>query len=57
MVKKLDIDDLARMAQKGFTDIGERMAIKDDFKLLVEELNATHADVRYIRKTSDMLTE
>ena len=43
MAKKLDMDDLARMVLEGFKDIGERMATKDDFKLLVEELNATHA--------------
>mgnify|MGYP003394423158 FL=1 len=51
MEKQLTLEDLATMVKEGFTDIEQRMATKDDFKTLLEELNATHTDVRYVKRT------
>ncbi len=67
MPKKTTIEDLAAMIKRGF----DQTATKDDFRQLdqridkveniqrdmLEELNATHADVRYIRSTTDKLVQ
>ena len=47
----MTLEDLAVMVKRGF----DTMATKDDLKEIWEELNATHADVRYIRSTADAL--
>ena len=63
--KKMTLDDLGAMIKRGF----DQTATTDDFRALnqridkvediqkdmLEELNATHADVRYIRSTVDKL--
>jgi hypothetical protein len=53
------LDDLARMINEGF----KSTATKDDVKEvkhiqqdMLEELTATHADVRYLRSNVDLLT-
>jgi exonuclease I len=53
------LDDLARMINEGFkstatkNDIEEVKHIQQD---MLEELTATHADVRYLRSSVDILT-
>lgn len=49
------IDDLAVMINRGFTEVHERMATKDELKAVVDELTATHDDVRYFRNTVSRL--
>lgn len=65
--KPISIEDLAIMVKHGF----DQMPTKGDFhkldsrldhveeiqKDMLEELNATHTDVRYIRSTVDKLTQ
>ena len=52
------LDDLARMINEGFKsaatkhDVEEVKHIQQD---MLEELNATHEDVRYLRRSMDML--
>ena len=65
MPKKTTIDDLAAMIKRGFDEVHTRLdatATKDDLhkvediqKDMLGELNATHADIRYIRSTVDKL--
>ena len=63
----MTIDDLAVIVKHGFDAVDKRfepMATKDDLKRfatkgdlkdIADELNATHADVRYIRSRTDAL--
>lgn len=67
MAKKITIEDLAVMVKRGFDAVDKRLdqtatkddlkrfVTKDDVKEIMEELNATHSDVRYIKNTVDML--
>ena len=63
--KPTTLDDLAAMINEGFKatatkeDIQELRAamgtLKSTMSDLTEELNATHEDVRYLRRSADML--
>lgn len=67
----LTLEDLAAMVKRGFDgmatkeDLNDlRMATKEDINelrmasaMLLEELNATHVEVSYIKRTVDMLTQ
>ncbi len=65
MKKQLTIDDLALIVNKGFTETQKEInavkeeinGVKDIQKNMLEELNATHEDVRYIRNTVNMLVQ
>jgi chaperonin cofactor prefoldin len=65
--KPTTLDDLAAMINQGFTEtqkyIDQRLGgmdqrlddMKDVLRDVVQELNATHEDVRYIRTTVNLL--
>jgi hypothetical protein len=58
--KPTTLDDLAAMINHGFTKtqryLDQRLDnMKDVLTNLVQELNATHEDVRYIRTTVNLL--
>ena len=59
-----EINSLAIAVKKGFEEVHERMATKDEINTLkeiqkdmFEELNATHDDVRYVRNTVNKLVQ
>ena len=59
-----EINSLAIAVKKGFKEVHERMATKDELNTLketqkdmLEELNATHDDVRYVRNTVHILVK
>jgi ABC-type transporter Mla subunit MlaD len=58
--KPTTLDDLAVMINQGFTETQKHIDRQLDnmdgvLKDVVEELNATHQDVRYLRRSVDML--
>ena len=64
MTKKITIEKLAEITQRGFIDVEKRLdermdkgftEIKETMKEMVTELTATHADVRHIKGTTDVL--
>jgi len=60
MAKKITIDDLAAMTQRGFLEMGKEMGkgfqdIKETMQIMMEELRTTHADVQYLRSATDMI--
>ena len=66
MLEKITIEKLAEMINKGFKDTASKediKGVKEDLtrvehiqKDMLEELTATHADVRYLRSGVDILT-
>ena len=56
MAKKITIDDLAAMTQRGFLEMGKGFQdIKETTQIMMEELRTTHADVQYLRSATDMI--
>jgi hypothetical protein len=54
--KPTTLDDLAAMINGGFTTMQKQIdAVKGTMKDMAEELNATHQDVRHLRRSVDML--
>jgi type II secretory pathway component PulM len=54
--KPTTLDDLAVMINGGFTTMQEQIDdVKGTMKDMAEELNATLEDVRYLRRSADML--
>lgn len=61
---KITLDSLAMMVHKGFTEMQGTVAgmqgsineVKDIQKDMLEELITTHADVRYLRSSVDIVT-
>ena len=58
---KGDVEELARMTAKEFLTLGSKVdtgfaEIKGIMKDMLKEMGATHEDVRYIRKSVEMLT-
>jgi hypothetical protein len=54
--KPITLDDLAAMINGGFTTMQKQIDdVKGTMKDMAEELNATHQDVRYLRRSADML--
>jgi len=47
--KRMTINDLAVMTKRGFDDMNERFATKDDFKVLVDEIRLLRADFRDVK--------
>lgn len=59
MPKKITIEILAEMITKGFKDTASKediTRVEHIQKDMLEELTATHADVRYLRSSVDILT-
>jgi hypothetical protein len=59
-LKPTTLDDLAAIINQGFTEtqryLDQRLdGMKDVLTDVVQELNATHEDVRYIRTTMNLL--
>jgi hypothetical protein len=53
--KSTILDDLATMINGGFYNMQKQIdAMKGTMKDIVEDLNATHEDVRYLRRSVDM---
>ena len=54
---QITLDDLAGMVKQGFDAVGGRIdKVEQVQKDMLEELIATHADVRYLRSSVDILT-
>lgn len=54
----ITLEDLAEMIKRGFDQMAtkeELHGLRGTMQDMAEELNATHADVRYIRSTVDAL--
>ncbi len=64
MAKNITIDELAAMTQRGLADVEQRIGVRMDtgFSALTTlmqdmftEVTATHADVRVVQSTADIL--